>query len=385
MKTVYKNAWLRQLYGYHQYIINTKFGLSSAQQKSLKPYILFFTDQTHWGYWKPKDNIIGLNLKLMANYPWDSVKGIFGHELTHQLVDFLAPASLAEEGPHGPTFKKYAQLMGLDPVFAVSSVDDSTLSAPPSSYGSRKEREPNPILSKVQKLLALASSPEPAEAEAALAAASRLMKKHNLKLAEEEFNEPQSGYERWMIPLNTSRFSAKFSIIGAILKTHFFVEVVVAYDYNHLANREEIGMVLIGRPINLAMADHVFHFLMERSETLWLKNKPLVRAMGEKGVAAKTAFINSLLSGFLSKLNANEKQIKQSEGLDFSAVILSRDAGLDAFTHQHYPNLKKHYSQTSSHSPFSQKAGAAEGQALTIYPPVANEKDSKEKPRKLLT
>jgi hypothetical protein len=367
-----KNAWQKKLLGHHRYVLEKYLPfIPDHMRTKLKPFLIFFENNRQWGYYNHHDNLIGLNLKLFELCPWSTVLEIFGHEIAHQLVSHLAPQKEAAEGPHGPTFQEFCRQLRVDPIFARPTVDEMTAKVPPNPYAPKTEMIEDPILAKVQKLLALSSSPEPAEAEAALAAAGRLMAKHNLELPQKSGDIGFENFEHWSLPLNSARISNKVSLIGQILLNHFFVEVIFTYTYNHLANRVERTIDIVGRRVNLVMAEHVFHFLMERTETLWEYHKPLAKMAGEKGIGAKSVFINSLLVNFLKKLDQSQQQAMVQEKLSSSLVIFKSDIKLQNYYDYLFPNRhSRTFSGSSAYAPFSQKAGAEAGRNLTINQPI---------------
>jgi hypothetical protein len=364
-----KNSWIRYLHGRHDQLLDY-LELDGWAKKKMAVTIVIVEGGPHWGYYDPRNHAIGLNLRLFESFPWTTIQGFFEHETAHQAGAVLYPRATLQEGPHGPTFRYLCQRMGVNPVFANALVDEDVARRPPNPYGPQKELEPNPILLKVQKLLALSSSPEPGEAQAALAAASRLMAKHNLKLVEE--SQAETDFERWVLLLGSARLSPKAHLICQILNRHFFVKAIFVYHYDHLADRLERAIEILGRPVNLFMAEHVFHFLMERTETLWSYHKPLAWVIGEKGAGAKSAFVQGLLLGFLRKLDDAEKTAQTTEGLASSEVILSSDARLEKFYRECFPRIRFTSSRpAANNSPFSRQAGVKAGQELTIHPPLA--------------
>jgi hypothetical protein len=199
------------------------------------------------------------------------------------------------------------------------------------------------------------------------------MAKHNLKLLEDDAKETTLGFERWILPLGINRITTKFSLISRVITEHFFAQVVFIPYYNHREDREEMAMEILGRPVNLVMADYVFNFLMERTETLWLKHKPLAREKGEKGLGAKSSFINALLQGFLDKLQTAERQSQESEGLVSSALILRGDVDLSRYVNKCHTRLRKKDIRVSvSFSPFSRQAGDKAGRELSIHSPIGS-------------
>ncbi|MDR1395084.1 MAG: DUF2786 domain-containing protein [Deltaproteobacteria bacterium] len=370
-----KNSWIKLLNGHYEELIQTWVPYyKSLKLNNLKPFIYFFENKTQWGFFKPEENLIGLNLKLLTDCPWNTVLGILDHEIAHQLAYHCDPLS-RREPPHGPAFLRFCELLHVDPVFARASTDEMTAKNPPTPYDSKKEiTEPNPILVKVQKLLALSASPSAAEAEAALTAASRLMARHNLELPKNDPAGLYESFERRIMQLGR-RLTYRDSLLANILSDHFFVKTVVVYQYDHIQNLQYRALELIGRPVNLILAEHVFHFLKERCETLWNHYKPLARTAGEFGQGAKNIFMTSLLTNFRRKLELAEHNSKVQEGLASSALILKKDACLEDFCRKCFPLLKTSYCRGSNvKAPFSRQAGAKAGWELTINEPISQEK-----------
>ncbi|MDR1607084.1 MAG: SprT-like domain-containing protein [Deltaproteobacteria bacterium] len=365
LKTDLKNAWIKAVLKQHRFLVS-KLGLEKRLQERLDSFIVLFESDSAWGYYHAQEEKIGLNLRLFENCPWVTIVGVLGHEIAHQASHLLAPAAFATENPHGATFQSFFKRLDLDPIFGRPAIDEEMFRFPPNPFAPHEELDPDPILAKVQKLLALATSPAPAEAESALAAASRLMAKHNIDLAQSQ----NPVYERWILPLGVKRTSSRTVLIASILKKYFFVEAIYIYQYDPLKNDTFQALEMIGRPVNLIMANHVYHFLNERVETLWSHHKPLAKEAGETGLGAKNAFINSLLSSFARKLNKTQSS-DQSGDLPSSQLILAADKGLRDYLRHHYPDLvSASYRYRNAVSPYSQKAGAQEGQDLSIYPPV---------------
>ncbi|MDR2142594.1 MAG: DUF2786 domain-containing protein [Deltaproteobacteria bacterium] len=371
-----QNAWLRKLSATHAYFLR-KLGLNEPTQVRMRPRLCLYRSQSDWGYWRETDNTIGLNLKMFEICPWTTVIGVLGHETGHQAVVFLSPSALSQEGAHGPTFQAFCRALGVDPVFARPGVDEMTARTPPNPFGPRPELEPDPILVKVQKLLALSASTSPAEAEAALAAANRLMAKRNIELAQESQNLATSGFERRLIPWGSARVSTTLALISNILSECFFVEVIIVDHYDHLANRQVKALELLGRPVNLVMAEQVFYFLSERCETLWAYHQPLAKDLGESGQGAKNAFVESLLLSFLLKMRKAASQAPKNDDSLSSAVIALNDPGLADYVRQCHPQVsarvRTRTRRVYDQAPFSRQAGTRAGQALSARRPLSQD------------
>jgi hypothetical protein len=343
------------------------------------PVIQITDDSRYWGIWNPETRVISLNCKVLLNYDWDVVEGVFTHEIAHQLVSDKYPQA-ASEAPHGPTFQKVCKALSLNPIYCGATVNISEYGPPPSPFGPQSEQRSNPLLDKIKKLLALSHSPEQHEATAALAKASELMIKHNIdssRVVPDDLGGPD--FERWRINLETTIISKRTYLIACIIQNHFFASTMFCKRYNPSNNSYITYLDLIGRPSNLPMAQHVYHYLVERCEALWEQHRPQAAKMGEKGRGAKNNFISALLNSFSKKLASAEKSrqvasVKETGVSEPTAgMILAKDADLNAFIKDCYPKFSTSRSSSSTvSSPFSVAAGKKAGQELSIYAPVGN-------------
>ena len=101
---------------------------------------------------------------------WGVVIEVLKHEMAHQYVHEILGE---DESPHGPAFRAACERLGIDA--RARGLPDAQLDP----AGQR-------VLERVHKLLALAESDNRHEAEAAAAAAQRLMLRHNLALPTDE-------------------------------------------------------------------------------------------------------------------------------------------------------------------------------------------------------
>jgi hypothetical protein len=344
-----------------------------------------------WGQWLPEDRKIYLDEELILKGSWNSIKGVFAHEVAHQFVyegfPFMTATTRGDSVlGHGYTFQFVCRLLKIDSFYTQATVDLKYSDAPPPTpYGKkRKEAEEHPILSKVKKLLALASSAETHESAAALSAAERLLSRHNLRNPNEK-DGAEVSLERWLIRIGTS-ISYRHSLICHILSDFFFVNPIYIYEFDHKSETSYRTLELIGRPINLAMAEYVYHFLEERCATLWEAYKPKAREMGEKGISAKNAFISNLLLGFEAKLRNERKLANSVDTYDKTlsketALILAQDETLiraqekerNEYMRQCHPVIRSSYrKQLSITTPLAAKAGWKAGKELTLHTPVGN-------------
>ena len=121
------------------------------------------------GRWTPATRTIEMSRPLVLERPWAAVVEVLKHEMAHQYVhETLGETS---QTPHGRAFQEACARLG---------VDGRASGMPDAVAGSDGDEK---IVERIARLLALAESPNQHEAEAAMAAAQRLMLKHNLEVA----------------------------------------------------------------------------------------------------------------------------------------------------------------------------------------------------------
>lgn len=357
-----KTAWLKRL---------QKEYLDIIWRHSLKitPATLSLTGSGKvWGQWQAESRRIVISEELISSHPWRAVKGILGHEVAHQMAGELAGGRAAGEKPHGLTFQQMGKRLGLDPFYLKATVElkeECPKPWPDSDLPPAEEKKIR-LLEKVQKLMALSGSPVAAEAQAAMDAAARLMARHNLEeLA--EHGGSKGVYETRVVELNSPRLSATLALAAHILNRHFFVETIFVPSYNPSIDVEEKSLEIMGRPENVRLAEHVFRFLLERSESLWQQYRSKHKG---GGLRARNSFLNGLMEEFCRKLDdaANSSEDGSAEG--FSALVLAGDRGLKDYIKLRHPRVSTARTGRRAHCPASEQAGRAAGRALNLNSPV---------------
>lgn len=362
-----KAAWLRQ-------VQKAYLNILWQHQLKLTPAILgLTTGKGAWGRWVERERRILLSQEIFQ-FPWAAVMGILSHEVAHQMVsELISPVHRRGETAHGSLFWQMGTRLGLDPFYLSSSVDLKEHTPQPWPRWKKEpvEQKSVQILAKIQKLLALSSSPVAAEAQAALDAAARLMARHNLEMLEDTSQE-QPHVAR-IIELKARRLDSRLVLLAHILNKHFFVQTIFVPGYDPATDKESHDLELLGRPENTQLAQHLFHFLLERSETLW---KAWHKDHRGGGLAARNSFIQSLLDNFSQKLDQVAiKEPGQGSGVkeSSSALILAKDVGLEEFKQRRHPHLKCTRSGGRWYNPVAGQAGAEAGKALNFHRPLDGE------------
>jgi hypothetical protein len=127
------------------------------------------------GRWVPATRTLEISRPLVLSSPWGVVVEVLKHEMAHQYAYEVLGAH--DETAHGPAFRKVCERYGIDASATGLPSTPGPAARDPASAGPEQR-----MIERIAKLLALAESPNVHEAEAAMAAAQRLMLKHNLEV-----------------------------------------------------------------------------------------------------------------------------------------------------------------------------------------------------------
>jgi hypothetical protein len=259
---------------------------------------------------------------------WGVVLEVLKHEMAHQYVHEVLRE---DEPPHGPAFRAVCERLGIDA--RASGVPEHALDA-----------EGKRVLERVHKLLALAESDNRHEAEAAAAAAQRLMLKHNVALDD----DTPSQYAFREIGRVTGRVTEWERRLGNLLRDHFFVDVIWVPAYRVHEHKRGSVMEVIGTPENLDLAAYVYDFMVRTGERLWRAHQV---EQNIRGNADRRAYLAGVMSGFAQKL-AQQAKAHRAEGL-----VWQPSAARNIYTRQRHPYLR-----TISHRGHGQREVFAHGQ-----------------------
>ncbi len=253
--------------------------------------IIIFTGQNKIGYFEQSTYQIGLNENLLYETRDHILKDILRHELAHFLTFIHYPTAKA----HGVEFQETCIKYRWDKSISKSSMDIKTYKQ---DVVANLENER--VLSKVKKLLNLASSTNEHEAELATVKANKLLLKHNLQFGELELDEENLYVKRVM---KTKKRNSKISAIYDILKT-FYVNPVLRYA------KDGVYLEVCGTMLNIELSDYVTDFLDQKLDELWLKTKTEKKL---KGLRAKNSFFTGLAKGYESKIYNSQSEFTEKE------------------------------------------------------------------------
>ncbi|HXN32763.1 MAG TPA: DUF2786 domain-containing protein [Polyangiaceae bacterium] len=318
--------------------INDSFfkGALSAPTLELVP------TRTTLGRWVPRTRTIEISRMLVVESPWGAVVEVLKHEAAHQYVHEVLGET--EQTAHGPAFRDVCAKLGIDA--HASGVPQ----APPGEPANR-------IVERVARLLALAESPNRNEAEAAMAAAQRLMLKHNLDAARAA---AARAYGFVHVGRPTGRVLEHERIVAMILGKHFFVEAIWVPVYRPLEGKRGSVLEICGTRSNLAIAEYVHGFLLEAADRLWNDHQ---RASGIRSNRERRAYLAGAMTGFADTL-ARQGARSRSQGL-----VWMGDGDLARYFRCRHPHVR-HVRHTGQQRTDAWVHGREAGRKIVLNRPV---------------
>jgi hypothetical protein len=306
------------------------------------------------GRWMASTRTLEISRPLVVEQPWSTVVEVLKHEMAHQYVHEV----LKEDGesPHGPAFRDACARLGID-------ARASGMPSPADVSGRPSEAE-DKVVARITRLLALAESPNRHEAEAAMAAAQRLMLKHNLDVAGSR-EALDYGFSHLGRP--SGRVGEHERLVAMILGEHFFVEAIWIPVYRPLAGKRGSVLEICGTRGNLSIAEYVHAFLHETAERLWRDHK---RAGGIDSDRDRRAYLAGVMVGFADQL-ARQKTRNRSEGL-----VWVKDGDLTSYFRRRHP-LVRHVRHAGTRHTDAWAHGREAGRKIVLYRPVDGQASSR--------
>lgn len=294
----------------------------------------------------PETRAIEVSRRLVVEHPWAQVLEVLKHEMAHQYVTEVLRVT---ETSHGPAFRAVCEARGIDARAAgVSSTPGD--GAAPSEAGR--------VIDKVRRLLALAGSDNPHEADAAMQQARRLMLEHNIRERDTRVDDRDFTFAH-VGPVK-ARHDEHERVLASILTKHFFVEAIWTHSFRPLEGRRGAVLEICGTRANVRMAEYVHGFLLQAGEAAWKRHRAEHAVKGDRD---RRTFLVGVMRGFRDKLE-RERRVSAEQGL-----VWVGDAGVSAFYHRRHPRVRTlRRSGRARNAAFVH--GQAAGEELVLHRPV---------------
>lgn len=316
-----------------------------AEQCSYPIKVVVYNNKKMLGYFASDFYELGFN-EILMHASKSQLHNIIRHELAHYLTFIRYGNGLL---PHGQEFKAQCENLnwGQEVYAATTCLDDGEISS---------DIEESSVLRKVQKLMALATSSNPHEAELAMIKSQQLLLKHNIDANYIGDEDVEKIFLKRI--LKQKKETAKMRAIAKILET-FFVNTVYSRSEGH------IYLEIIGSAVNVEIAEYVANFLELELEKQWTRAQK--DFYGLKGMVAKNSFFLGIAKGYCNKIHALKKEYSQ----DVSNALMVIEKKLIEARSMVYPRLRMSKS-SGGHCPNSSKLGELIGKRLNINPGIAS-------------
>jgi len=306
-----------------------------------------------------------LSRHLIAENPWAVTLQVLKHEMAHQLC---AEQFASREKGHGPDFQRACRLLGVEPEFcrAQSSLPELQKELEKGSDLSEVGRK---FISKVEKLFALAGSPNENEATLAMQKANELIEKYNLSFLEAG-EAREFGYT--VINRKRKRIESYQRHICRILQDFFFVRVVTSSIYDPITDQSYKVIELLGTRENVTIGEYCYFFLENKLVSLWSHNRYKFKGNSR---TEKNSYFLGLLTGFYQKLEKQKENVveKNVEVKAKTVALVVAERELDGYVSSRFPRLQKVSRRRAKVYRNTYNDGMETGKTITLAKGVAAE------------
>lgn len=259
----------------------------SFYNPSLPDIIFAETDSVEvLGYFDCKQNVIVLSNNFLDKSLEETCKGIFLHELAHWVV-YRKFGSYVKD--HGEEFTKVCSELGVPEDFSKARTQAV-------AFNEKKEK----LVSKVEKLLALSSSPFEEESHSAIKKAEELMSRYSLEYLTKDPENQIFGVKTESMKRVDTWKATLHSIVAKMTGCFFLMEKQFSGTrLSFYGSREQVESAV-----------YLHFYLMESLEDSYKKNKWRLNGITEK---------NSFLYGLCRSLYETLSQSENCTALTVSA------------------------------------------------------------------
>jgi predicted SprT family Zn-dependent metalloprotease len=319
---------------------------------ALRPPAIELVDaRSRLGRFVADTRTIEISRPLVLESPWGVVVEVLKHEMAHQYVWEVLGEE--DEAPHGPRFRAVCARLG---------IDGSPVGRPEPTAAHDPERER--VAEKIARLLALAESPNAHEAEAAMAAAQRLLLTHNIELVR---SRAARGYGWRHLGTPSGRTQEHERTLSLLLSQYFFVDAIWIPVYRPAEGTRASVLEICGTPENLEIAEYVHAYLISTAERLWAEHK---RDHGIRGNKERRTFLAGVMQGMADKL-ARESKKNAEAGLVWVA-----DGDLATYFRARHPYVRNvRYSGQARSEAYAR--GREKGRNIVIHKGISSKTESR--------
>ena len=319
-------------------------------QGALQPPLIELDDGIdRLGQWDSQRRRISISALHIERDSWSLVLDTLRHEMAHQYVSEALDSGVGESA-HGASFKKSCGLLRCSPRARTAlTVEDPAAE-------SRDDR----IFRRLKKVLSLTASANEHEAQVAVNKAQRIMLEYNIDIV--EFDREREFGNRALGPIK-GRHAAWELWLAMVLNGFFFVEVLWAWSYNALKDREGTTLTVYGTQTNLDMAEYVYDYVSALLGRLW---KTYKKETGLESNRERMRYYAGVVQGFYTKLEEDRQRASVE-----TALVWMGDSRLGQYYSYLNPNVVTRRSGGVSASA-AYVDGLSDGRLVNIHKPVTS-------------
>lgn len=320
-----------------------------------RPLIVIVAADSFLGRWNPIERRIELTETLLLKWSWDEVCSVLKHEMAHQIV---SEVFLETDSSHGASFIKAGKMLGLEDRFLNARTESSTVIAKNSL-----DKEQQPLLLRIEKLMSLAQSDNEHEASLAMNKAQQLLAAHHLQ----SLTTPPE-FILTIVPTKKKRITSLQSRICSLLMQFYAVDIVIGETFDIQSGSTKKTFELFGRPENVVIAEYTYHFLEQTIDGLWKK----YQLKNAASTALKKSYQLGLIIGFETKLKAAQNPTPSTDAAQKNLMITERmlraeKKALKKFIQQRHPRLSRRSSGRQSIDTHTYNQGLNDGHQIIVH------------------
>jgi len=329
---------------------NALWQLPESLRRSIKRPLFALRDMpTRLGCWSREKREITLSRDIVSGHPWDDVKEVLLHEMAHQVAHEGLQAT--SEPDHGDCFRQACRLLRANPA---ASGTYRPLHVRLHQGEDLNDRDR--IVVRVHKLMALAESSNPNEAQAAMRKAHELISRHNVNLIAQGADQ---DYHSIFLGTPHLRHFREAYHLAHLLQDYYFVQGMWIQAW--VLEKGRMGRVLeiSGTRKNVRIAEYIHAAISRYIDGAWAD----YRRGNSLNQYRKTDFAVGIIEGF--KATLQQARTAGSRDNDTRLPVRVEDHALTRYLAQRYPHVRS----------FSRKGPGHDARVLA---------DGKERGRKLI-
>lgn len=335
----------------------------SLRRSIVKPLFAIRDMHGRLGCWSAGKREIALSREIVSNHSWDDVKDVLLHEMAHQVAHEALHA--IAEPDHGHSFKKACRLLRADP-----AASGNYLSLHARLHQEQELSDKDRIVVRIRKLMALAESSNPNEANTAMRKAYELIARHNVDLIARGTDQE---YTSIFLGMPRLRHFREVYHLAHLLQDFYFVQGMWIQAW--VLEKNKMGRVLeiSGTRKNVQIAEYIHDSVARYIDTAWADYR---RGKGLNRYR-KTDFAVGIIEGFKTTLKLASAPGSGGNGGQLPVRIT--DHALSLYMQRRYPHVRSFSNSGRGHDAGVLADGQEKGRQLIIAKGIRHSDGFKDK------